>query len=46
MQKYKFQGNKKEEVLGNLVEKIDKCPTVELGPDIHLRKKNYEMIKI
>jgi len=26
-----FGGNKKEQVLDNLAEKMDKCPTVELG---------------
>ena len=26
-----FQGNKKEQVLDNLAEKMDKCPAVELG---------------
>jgi len=26
-----FRGNKKEQVLDNLAEKIDKCPAVELG---------------
>jgi len=26
-----FRGNKKEQVLDNLEEKIDKCPAVELG---------------
>ena len=26
-----FRGNKKEQVLDNLVEKMDKCPAVELG---------------
>ena len=31
MQKYEFRGNKKEQVLGNLTEKMDKCPVVELG---------------
>jgi len=26
-----FRGNKKEQVLDNLAEKMDKCPAVELG---------------
>ena len=26
-----FRGNKKEQVLDNLTEKMDKCPAVELG---------------
>jgi len=26
-----FRGNKKEQVLDNLKEKMDKCPVVELG---------------
>jgi len=26
-----FRGNKNEQVLDNLVEKVDKCPAVELG---------------
>jgi hypothetical protein len=26
-----YRGNKKEQVLDNLVEKKDKCPAVELG---------------
>ena len=34
-----FQGNKKEQVLDNLVEKMDKCPVVELGvPQYPLKK--------
>ena len=31
MQKYEFWENKKEQVLDNLAEKMDKCPIVELG---------------
>jgi len=35
-----FQGNKKEQVLDNLVEKMDKCPVVELGvPQYPLKKR-------
>jgi len=46
MQKYEFHGNKKEQVLGNLVEKMDKCPAVELRvPRYPPKKKNYEMLK-
>jgi len=46
MQKYEIRGNKKEQVLGNLAKKMDKCPVVELGvPRYPPKKKNYEMIK-
>jgi len=31
MQKYEIQGNKKGQVPGNLMEKMNKCPTIELG---------------
>ena len=35
-----FRGNKKEQVLENLVEKMDKCPALELGvPRYPLNKK-------
>jgi len=35
-----FRGNKKEQVLDNLAEKIDKCPVVELRvPRYPLKKK-------
>ena len=35
-----FRGNKKEQVLDNLAEKMDKCPVVELGvPRYPLKKK-------
>ena len=35
-----FRGKKKEQVLDNLTEKMDKCPAVELGvPRYPLKKK-------
>ena len=35
-----FRGNKKEQVLDNLAEKMDKCPAVELGiPRYPLKKR-------
>jgi len=35
-----FRGNKKEQVLDNLAEKMDKCPAVELGvPRYPFKKK-------
>ena len=35
-----FRGNKKEQVLDNLTEKMDKCPAVELGvPRYPLKKR-------
>ena len=35
-----FRGNKKEQVLDNLAEKMDKCPAVELGvPQYPLKTK-------
>jgi len=35
-----FHGNKKEQVLDNLEEKMDKCPAVELGvPQYPVKKK-------
>ena len=38
-----FRGNKKERVLDNLAEKMDKCPAVELGvPRYPLKKKKRE----
>jgi len=37
-----FRGNKKEQVLDNLAEKIDKCPAVELGVPRYLLKKRKE----
>ena len=38
-----FRGNKKEQVLDNLAEKMDKCPAVELGvPRYPLKKKRKE----
>ena len=38
-----FRGNKKEQVLDNLAEKMDKCPIVELGvPRYPLEKKERE----
>jgi len=43
MQKKIFRGNKKEQVLDNLAEKIDKCPVVELGvPRYRLKKRERE----
>ena len=40
-----FRGNKKEQVLDNLAEKMDKCPAVELGvPRYPLKKKEKKMI--
>ena len=46
MQKQKiFRGNKKEQVLDNLAEKMDKCPAEELGvpqypPEKREKKEN------
>ena len=37
-----FRGNKKEQVLDNLVEKMDKCPAVELGVPRYPLKKGGE----
>ena len=38
-----FRVNKKEQVLDNLAEKMDKCPAVELGvPRYPLKKKRKE----
>ena len=38
-----FRGNKKEQVLDNLAEKMDKCPAVDLGvPRYPLKKKREE----
>jgi len=38
-----FRGNKKEQVLDNLAEKMDKCPAIELGvPRYPLKKKKRE----
>ena len=38
-----IQGNKKEQVLDNLAEKMDKCPVVELGvPRYPLKKRERE----
>ena len=38
-----FRGNKKEQVLDNLAEKMDKCPAVELGvPRYPLKKREEE----
>ena len=34
-----FRGNKKEQVLDNLAEKMDKCPAVELGVPPYPPKK-------
>ena len=34
-----FRGNKKEQVLDNLAEKMDKCPAVELGVPRYPHKK-------
>lgn len=42
-----FRGNKKEQVLDNLAEKMDKCPAVELGvPRYPLKEKKREKEKI
>ena len=42
-----FRGNKKEQVLDNLAEKMDKCPAVELGvPRYPLKKKEREKKKM
>ena len=35
-----IRGNKKEQVLDNLAEKMDKCPAVELGIPRYPLKKN------
>ena len=41
-----FRGNKKEQVLDNLVEKMDKCPAVELGVSRYpLKKRKKEREK-
>ena len=37
-----FRGNKKEQVLDNLAEKMDKCPVVELGVPRYPLKKKWE----
>jgi len=37
-----FRGNKKEQVLDNLAEKMDKCPTVELGVPRYPPEKKEE----
>ena len=38
-----FRGNKKEQVLDNLAEKMDKCSAVELGvPQYPLKKRERE----
>ena len=42
-----FRGNKKEQVLDNITEKMDKCPVVELGVPRYppkKRKKKEKMI--
>jgi len=39
-----FRGNKKEQVLNNLTEKMDKCPVVELGVPRYLLKKEKKLI--
>ena len=40
-----FRGNKKEQVLDNLAEKMDKCPAVELGvPRYPLKKRERKKI--
>jgi len=43
-----FRGNKKEKVLDNLAEKMDKCPVVELGvpryPPEKKKKREKKMI--
>ena len=40
-----FRGNKKEQVLDNLAEKMEKCPAVELGvPRYPLKKNEMKMI--
>ena len=42
-----FRGNKKEQVLDNLAEKMDKCPAVELGvPRYPLKKKREKRKKM
>jgi len=40
-----FRGNKKEQVLDNLAEKMDKCPTVELGVPRYPPKKREKRRK-
>jgi len=37
-----FQENKKEQVLDNLAEKMDKCPAVQLGVPRYPLKKRRE----
>jgi len=37
-----FRGNKKEQVLDNLAEKMDKCPAVELRVPRYPLKKERE----
>ena len=37
-----FRGNKKEQVLDNLIEKMDKCPAVELGVPRYPPEKKRE----
>jgi len=39
-----FRENKKEQVLDNLVEKMDKCPAVELGVPRYPPEKKEKMI--
>ena len=39
-----FRGNKKEQVLDNLAEKMDKCPAVELGVPRYPPEKREKMI--
>jgi len=46
MQKIKiFRGNKKEQVLDNVAEKMDKCPAVELGVPWYPLKKREKRKK-
>ena len=37
-----FRGNKREQVLDNLTEKMDKCPAVELGVPRYPLKRERE----
>ena len=41
-----FWGNKKEQVLDNLAEKMDKCPAVELGVPRYPLKKTEKREKM
>ena len=41
-----YRGNKKEQVLDNLAEKMDKCPAVELGVLLYPPKKKRERVMI